>query len=418
MKLSIVSQKKFCFYDGRYWTYGGFGEYVNSFTPYFDEINLCVPVTDKELPGMYPMEHPKLTFTHLPSYDNELQLLCKWPLVFFKMRRAISDSDVVNPRIPDMTGVSGCFWSYFYKKPHFVSMQSDWLAFLKAPGNTKTKGVIKKGLYGWIKLYLWFESYITKYSLCFPQGRELYNRYSDRPAVYEWASSSIHADDVVSFKEFPLNKEDAPLYLLHVGRITRAKGHCFLIKALYELNFLISPRKVFLTCIGKQDPALLGELKDLAESLKVNDQINWIDTVEHGHELWSYFDRSDVFVFSSIWEGTPKVLVEAMARGLPIVSSDVGGIKSLIQHEKTGLLVPPQKPRILAAAISRMIEDNCLRTSCIKSGLAFAKMHTVETQTHFMLQKFLEKNRVNMARASTEKLELLLKEYSNYNLKC
>jgi glycosyltransferase involved in cell wall biosynthesis len=68
--------------------------------------------------------------------------------------------------------------------------------------------------------------------------------------------------------------------------------------------------------------------------------------------------RSDIFVLSSLWEGLPLVAVEAMAAARPVVLSDVGGNRDLIDHGVQGLLVPPGDAAALAAALLELLADN------------------------------------------------------------
>jgi len=387
MKLCIVSLKKFFYKNGIYWTYGGFGEYVKSFYPYFNKIHLCVPISTDVIPGSYKMNHPKLSFTHLPYYQNELELLLRWPLILCTIKAAVRDSDIINPRIPDMTGVAGWLWACHYKKPHFISIQSDVRNFLEAPNNTRTKGIVKFGLYTWLRTYLMFERKIFQKSLCFPQGRLLFERYPSAFASYEWISSSIHDQDIVKQSSF---SDNSIIKLLHVGRVTRAKGHKYLLQTISYLKTLLPDRQIKLQCIGKMEHTLKDALLHLEKQLGLENEIDWIGNIMHGKQLWSYYDNADIFVFSSIWEGTPKVLIEAMARGLPIVSTNVGGIPSIVKHNYNGLLVFPQRPEELANEIKKLILNKGLRQRCINNGLKFAKKHTIEAQTWFIIQKLKE----------------------------
>lgn len=70
---------------------------------------------------------------------------------------------------------------------------------------------------------------------------------------------------------------------------------------------------------------------------------------------------SDLFLMASDWEGTPMAVIEAMAAGLPVVSTAVGGVPELVEHEACGLLVPPGNMDALARSLSALAHDTPLR---------------------------------------------------------
>jgi glycosyltransferase involved in cell wall biosynthesis len=71
--------------------------------------------------------------------------------------------------------------------------------------------------------------------------------------------------------------------------------------------------------------------------------------------------QADVFVLSTRWEGFPLVIIEAMMCGLPVIATDVGGIAEAVEHQRTGMLVPPGRPDALADALNQMLNDGALR---------------------------------------------------------
>ena len=81
----------------------------------------------------------------------------------------------------------------------------------------------------------------------------------------------------------------------------------------------------------------------------------------------------DVFAMSSLSEGLPLTLLEAMAAGLPCVSTAVGAIPEAIVEGRTGLLVPPGDPGRLAEALLRVLQDRALRTAMGLEGQARAR---------------------------------------------
>jgi glycosyltransferase involved in cell wall biosynthesis len=76
----------------------------------------------------------------------------------------------------------------------------------------------------------------------------------------------------------------------------------------------------------------------------------------------------DIFVLSSLWEGLPRVLPQAMAAGLPIVATAVDGNAEAVTDGVNGFLTPPGDPQAMAAALMRLLEDPALARKMGKAG--------------------------------------------------
>ena len=101
-----------------------------------------------------------------------------------------------------------------------------------------------------------------------------------------------------------------------------------------------------------------GVLRDPLQTLarEKNVPVEFLGVVEQA-ELPRVYGSSDVFVLASFTEGHPKVLLEAMACGLPCVASDCAGNRSLVTDGETGLLFDPHRPEELAARLRRIFDD-------------------------------------------------------------
>jgi len=103
----------------------------------------------------------------------------------------------------------------------------------------------------------------------------------------------------------------------------------------------------------------------------------------------------DAFVLPTLpGEGIPRVLLEAMAAGLPVVTTDVAGIPSLIAHERNGLLVGSASADALAGAIERLMADGPLRRRLIANGYETARAHTLDVQAARMMATVADRLRI------------------------
>lgn len=154
----------------------------------------------------------------------------------------------------------------------------------------------------------------------------------------------------VSIPEGRASGED----VLFVGRLDPKKDVGTLLAAMATVE---TDRTLVIVGDGRER----GRLESLAETLGV-------PAVFEGQvppqAVEDYYERAGIFVLPSVeGEGLPNVLLEAMARGLPVVATASGGVPSLIEDEKTGLLVPMRSPERLAESIQRLVDDDGLRTS-------------------------------------------------------
>jgi glycosyltransferase involved in cell wall biosynthesis len=151
-----------------------------------------------------------------------------------------------------------------------------------------------------------------------------------------------------------------------VARIDGRKGHATLLKSLRILR----DENVRLLLLVVGDGSLRSELERQAKELSLDsDSVRFLGSRSDVNVILS---AADFFVLPSDTEGLPLSVLEAMAHGLPVVASRVGGIPELISDEDQGLLVPPQDPLALAAAIRRLAGDRGLRQKLGTAGRARA----------------------------------------------
>ena len=208
-------------------------------------------------------------------------------------------------------------------------------------------------------------------------GADLARLYSGGTApVLELAVSLVSEADVHDSSEGTRNPDvGRPVELLSVGRLDPEKAPEVLLEALARLEER-TPRRYRLTIVG--DGQLANELR--AEADRFGEAVRFRGHVPNGPELFELYRASDVFVHVARTEGLPQVLTEAQAAGLPIVATDVGGVRVGLGGGAEALLVPPDDPEALAAAITRLASDGDLRAVFRKRGFARARALTLERQ--------------------------------------
>ena len=136
--------------------------------------------------------------------------------------------------------------------------------------------------------------------------------------------------------------------ILTVANLRPEKAHEVLLAAAVELR----PRHPYLHFLIAGDGPRAAELQALATSLGLDAQVTFLG---HREDVPALLAQADVFVLPSRSEAFPNGAIEAMAAGLPVIASRVGGLLDLVDEGRTGLLVPPDDPGALAAAIESLI---------------------------------------------------------------
>ena len=163
-------------------------------------------------------------------------------------------------------------------------------------------------------------------------------------------------------------------HFLHVGRFAEQKNHVGMVKAFAE--FHRTHPDADLTLVGSGE--LFDQVRDQIRSLGLEDVIHTPGQVDNIIELYSNYDA---FLLPSHYEGMPITLIEAMASGMPIIASEVGGIPDMLRHEHSGLLCTAE-PESISDAMARMYGDEALRQRLGRQALEdsgrFSARHMAE----------------------------------------
>jgi glycosyltransferase involved in cell wall biosynthesis len=139
---------------------------------------------------------------------------------------------------------------------------------------------------------------------------------------------------------------DGDVVVGYVGRLVPVKDVGTLIRAVA----LAGQRLPRLKMVIAGDGECRQSLEQLVRELDIPDRVRFVGWQRDLLQLYAAFD---IFALSSLNEGTPVALIEAMAAGVPVVATAVGGVADVVRHDETGILVPPRNPSALADAINR-----------------------------------------------------------------
>lgn len=161
-----------------------------------------------------------------------------------------------------------------------------------------------------------------------------------------------------------------------VGRLHPAKGFEDLLTAMVDIHRNVP--QAYLLIVG--DGELYDPLQAQVEQLHLTDHVI---LTGYRADVARILAGLDLFVMASHWEGLPLVVLEAMATGLPVVATAVGGTPEVVVEDVTGLLVPPHDPDALTNAVLRLLRDPGLRQRMGDAGRTRVVEHfTIERMVH------------------------------------
>ena len=166
-------------------------------------------------------------------------------------------------------------------------------------------------------------------------------------------------------REYRIENRENFFTIITVSRLVYKNGLDTLIRAAVELKTHILHSTFYIQILGSGPEE--SNLKKLTAVLKVQDQVRFLGNVSQA-ELPNYLANADIFVRASRSEGLGTAFLEAMAAGLPIVGTAVGGIPDFLTDQKTGLFTEVDDPKDLARKIRSLVDDAELRKRLAENG--------------------------------------------------
>lgn len=378
MRLGLVLDQIIFERNGRYSTDEAFIRFAEAATaPLFDRIDFCSRVTRAETDAPYVLSPQRFTVRPLPWYPDIATFCLRSPVllprIVRRLRRWLPQWDMVMACGIHPISALALQMARRRGMPSQLWVRGDTVADVRR----KYDGLRRHAA---LAIAAFSTASIPSGTPVISIGRDDYPFLSRMGPLHIAFDSKFGKEEVA-----PSPRTVAPasplFRMLYVGRISAEKGLEVLLDAMEQL-VARCPNGFQLTLVGADflGAAYGDAFRARVAASSLSAVIFMAGYIPYGPELWQMYDTHDVLVLPSFTEGFPQVLLEGMARGIPVVATAVGGVPRLVRDGENGLLIPAGRPEALADAVARLAADPDLRARLSRAGLACAATHARDTQ--------------------------------------
>ncbi len=377
MKLVVVSHKE-CWRtappSSQYVTDGGFPLQIKTLAEIFDSTVVVVPCDAQErVSGVTPLDDNLEMIPLQPLTGRGWSRKLSFPVWFLRNGRMIWDSiaraDAVHAPIPGDVGTIGIVFALLMRKPLFVRHCGNWMA-----PKTIAEKIWKRGM----------EFFAGGRNVMLATGGSAEPPSRRNPNV-KWIFSTSLKEAQMSNTASRSLSDDGSLRLITVSRQEPNKGTDRVIESLPQIA--ASFPKVTLDVVG--DGSMMPFLKKQAADLGVADRVTFHGKVRHPDVL-GLLRSADVFCYpTSASEGFPKVVVEALSAGLPVITTPVSVLPMLID-ESCGIIIRDTSPESIAEAVKAVAGDRDKYELLSTGAIGRAKGYTLERWRETIREHLME----------------------------
>lgn len=284
----------------------------------------------------------------LPYYQGVGQMLIKLPQLIRHINRLTAESSAVVVKQPGIIGIIATAAATLHRKPVVAQVVGD------------IDGVLRSGVAGRLgQTFARAATAITRRTIWraravrYVTSETLQRKYPPNPIALAISCSDVYLHDDIPLRA----REPEHFKIVAVGSQENSyKGHQDLIQATASLLKTYPTLELRLVGDGRYQPTL----RELCTKLGVTKEVTFAGFIGSRELIAHELDASTIFVLPSHTEGLPRALIEAMARALPCVSTDVGGIPELLGPQ---WCVRPGQPSELADRVAKFLENAELRSA-------------------------------------------------------
>lgn len=364
--------------------------------PFFDNMLLICREdrTDKK-PKLHQISDEMFDVSAFKAGKNSkyISLLIDAPIIFIKIfvilfsnRRKL---DVIWLSDMRIVGILSYMISRFLGLKAFFYIRGDNVKEANSRLKSEHKSITFVKRIG-IKIEFSITKILVNRTMTFVCGDELYKIYKKpKNEVYTFISSLIDEEDILTRPKRVNNSGN--ISLLFVGRITKYKGLKTLLDALLYLtkNKANKKRNIYLSIVGGGPDE--NRIRDIVKKYNLSKIVSFRGYISDRKSILAIYDDCDIFIIPSVTEGTPKTIPEAMAKGLPIIATNVGAMPYMVKNGETGLIVEPGDSRQLQNAVQWLIDNPSDYERMSANSLNNVKEFTAGNQFKKMIKKISAK---------------------------
>jgi len=356
------------FFDGSHYTcdYHTLLPFTFSLAEYFEHIDILAPVLlSNSRKGRNKIDVPKgIQIIHLPFYEGPLGVIRSLPKLIpstiIKTIQRKKNWDMSGCIMPSAAGLAFDIASIGKKKFYLVrGNKMKTLKVLNSANRTNRLVLLAGHLVE--KFMRWR---IDQGVHAFVLGQELFDIFKkDHNSVHIW--KGLLPDNLIN--EYPGPRSETPVKtfnILFIGRLTPEKGVYDLLSIIERLYD--NEKQINVHIVG--EGPLREELEDKVNVLNLRHVVKFLGALAHPDPLFKEYEWADVFLLPSYTEGIPRVIAEAMSKGVPVVASTVGGIPHIIDNNEDGILVEPGNINEFTMVLSQLKNDTELGKKLSANG--------------------------------------------------
>lgn len=367
MNITIIMDGRFEWInDTAYSSHMAYRPFVERFLRVFDTVHVCARAYDVPCPTGAPVAGPRASFIRLGNYRGATLFIRQLPKLLRTLWQISGSPDPVLAYLPGTLPIICSFMRLARGRQVFCLVVAD-------PADQLQKGALQHPLRRFARsTFIKSLRFLLRHSsgAMYVTKNYLQEQYP-APEGKRFATSDVFIrEEDITIPRPKSAFEHSPKVLIYVAMMAQGyKGHDDLINAFQVARS--SGADIRLKLVG--DGPLRPEIEAMAADAGVSEFVEFKGKVAHGNDMTSELDTSDVFVMTSRAEGLPRAMVEAMARGMPVIATNVGGVPELISDN---CIVKVNDHKAFARKIVEMIDDSSQLSRLSNQNIATAKDYT------------------------------------------